>query len=202
MREMIEETTPYFLPCVEQPLDWPGLHGGGYHTLPMQQRAPVAVLHGNPAGGDISTLTRALNALQRVSWRVNGAVLDVARGLSKVMEVGEVVSAKLQDPPAKPHWLTPGLGKENMTEQQLVEFKAWKRSVAETHTQNKLKGQKFGRMKLAFHVAEKLRHQPELFFVYFADHRGRFYPYTTGISPQGSDLQKALLEFSKGKPLL
>src|SRR5690606_34526567 len=32
MREMIEETTPYFLPCVEQPLDWPGLHGGGYHT--------------------------------------------------------------------------------------------------------------------------------------------------------------------------
>src|SRR5690606_26359332 len=44
LREMIEETTPYFLPCVEQPLDWPGLHGGGFHTLPMQQRAPVAVL--------------------------------------------------------------------------------------------------------------------------------------------------------------
>jgi len=201
LREMIEETTPYFLPCVEPPLDWPGLHGGGFHTLPMQQRAPVAVLHGNPAGGDISTLVRALNTLQRVAWRVNGAILDVARGLAKVGEFGEIVSAHLQGMPDKPHWLVSGMKKEDMTPEQQVEFKAWKRAVAETHTQNKLKGQKFGRMKLAFHVADKLRHQPELYFVYFADNRGRFYPYTTGISPQGSDLQKALLHFAKGKPL-
>lgn len=201
MREMIEETTPYFLPCVEKPLDWAGIHGGGYHTLPMQQRAPVAVLHGNPAGGDCTTLVRALNVLQSVKWQVNGDILDVARALAKTAETDELVTSRMQEPPAKPYWLTSGMKAADMTEAQQVEFKAWKRACAECHTQNKLKGQKFGRMKLAFHVADKLRHQPELYFVYFADSRGRFYPYTTGISPQGSDMQKALLRFAEGKPL-
>lgn len=201
MREMIEETTPYFLPCVEKPLDWGGISGGGFHTLPMQQRAPVAVLHGNPGGGDLTILLRALNTLQSVPWQINGRILDVARGLSKGRGSEEVVTAKMEDPPTKPSWLTSGMKAADMSEDQQAVFKAWKRACAEVHTQNKLKGQKFGRMKLAFHVAEKLRNQPELFFVYFADNRGRFYPYTTGVSPQGSDLQKALLRFAQGLPL-
>lgn len=37
--------------------------------------------------------------------------------------------------------------------------------------------------------------------MHFADTRGRLYPYAYGINPQGSDMQKALLEFAEGKPL-
>lgn len=43
---------------------------------------------------------------------------------------------------------------------------------------------------------------PTIYFVYFADFRGRLYPMTYGLNPQGSDLQRALLTFAEGKPLL
>lgn len=202
MRDMIEETMPYFLPCVERPKDWLGLHGGGFHTLAMQQRAPVAVLRGNPGGGDITVLTKALNVLQSVRWQVNGEVLDIARGIARIMETHEIVSVTPPPLPEKPHWLNDDTKVDELDEQRALEFRAWKWATAQAHTERKLKGQKFGRMKMAFFVAEKLRHQPEVYFVYFADHRGRCYPYTSGISPQGSDLQKALLRFAEGKPLL
>lgn len=50
-------------------------------------------------------------------------------------------------------------------------------------------------------VATKFVEYDALHFVYFCDFRGRKYAMTTGVSPQGSDLQKALLHFAEGKPL-
>jgi DNA-directed RNA polymerase len=51
-------------------------------------------------------------------------------------------------------------------------------------------------------TARKFADYPAIYFVYFLDFRSRKYAQTTGINPQGSDLQKALIEFADGKPLL
>ena len=47
----------------------------------------------------------------------------------------------------------------------------------------------------------QLKDYPHLYFVHFLDSRGRDYVLSSGLSPQGSDLQKSLLEFAEAKPL-
>jgi DNA-directed RNA polymerase len=90
---------------------------------------------------------------------------------------------------------------EDMIPSQQEEFVHWKRLKAEWFTQMKLRGTKYGRFYTATTVADKFRDFPSIYFVYFADFRGRLYAQTTGVSPQGSDMQKALLRFANGKPL-
>lgn len=201
IREVVAESMPFFAPCVEQPLDWNTPHDGGFHTPEMKYFTPTAIRGGNKAGGDVTNLLQAINALQAVKWKINTDVLEAMKAVARVTETEELVSAEPPAQPSKPSFLVPDLDKDTLTEDQKREFKTWRRAMAEWHTQLKLKGQKYGRMYTALRIAEKFKDNPELHFVYGADFRGRFYPSTSGVSPQGSDMQKSLLTFAEGKPL-
>jgi DNA-directed RNA polymerase len=144
----------------------------------------------------------AANAMQRTSWRVNTRILSILYGLSEAgVHTDEIVSTHDKPKPPPPAWLTPGMTKEQMTKEQDNQFHAWKRVMAEWYTEKKLSGTKFARFYAATRAAEMFKEYPALHFVYFADSRGRFYPMTYGVNPQGSDMQKALLTFGVGKPL-
>lgn len=200
----IVETTPYFLPCVEPPKDWVSIRDGGFHTPEMRRMQPFAVRsHGGWSefeDHDITTPLAAINALQRVPWRINGRMLDTIRLVSRHFDMEEILSQAEMPAPPKPSWLADQKF-EQMTPDQQGEFVKWKRDKSEWFTSMKLRGTKYGRFYTATTVAEKFRAFPAIHFVYFADFRGRLYAQTTGVSPQGSDMQKALLEFAEGKPL-
>jgi DNA-directed RNA polymerase len=133
---------------------------------------------------------------------VNAKILDVVQSLlQEGIEVGEILSTKPKPKPDPPGWLTPDMKKEDMGTDRLSQFVAWKKMVAEWHTKRKLSMTQFGRMYSATRTAEYFRNVDAIYFVYFADYRGRLYPMTYGVNPQGSDLQKGLLTFSKGEPL-
>lgn len=200
IRSLIEDTMPYYLPCIEKPMDWVSVHNGGYHTPGMRKMANSAILNGNIGKGDPTEIMEALNALQSVKWVVNNEVLDVAKELSKSMETEELVSNAELSKPVKPDFLE-DVSKEDMSAAQKAEFKKWKRDMAEWHTQMKLRTQRYGRMFNVFRVGSQFKNEREIYFVYHADFRGRFYPFTTGLNPQGSDLQRACLKFAEGKPL-
>ena len=200
IREMVEETMPYFMPCIEQPKDWVSVHDGGFHTPAMQKMASSAILNGNAGRGDTREILQAMNILQRVKYQINNRVLDVAKEIAKITETEEIVSTNDPDKPERPEFLET-VEKKDMTEEQKIIFKRWKRDMAEYHTQIRLRSQAYGRMFNVFRISDKFKDEKELFFVYHADFRGRFYPYTTGPNPQGSDLQRAVLQFSDGKPL-
>lgn len=215
VRELIDQikgyvaiTSPVYGPCVEQPHDWTSMVGGGYHTDAMRRTHPFLVKAHAVARDllmkheDWDTVTTAVNAMQRTSWRVNTKVLDVAREVSKYRDAGEIVGQQEQPRPAAPAWLVSEASKELRSAKQEAEFKLWKRQMAEWYTQRKLRGVQYGRFYSAMRAADMFRDEPELFFVYFLDSRGRAYPLTYGLSPQGSDLQKALITFATGKPLL
>jgi Autographiviridae RNA polymerase len=200
------ETTPYFLPCVEQPKDWTSVTDGGFHTKEMRRMMPWMVKthpsqRDNFREADMSQELAAINSLQRVEWRVNRALLDAVRLVAKHFDMDEIISQAETPRPTKPSWLADGMGKDDMDESQLEEFVRWKRGVAEWHTERKIRGTKWGRFSNAMKIATKFEEYDKLWFVYFEDFRGRKYVQTTGISPQGSDLQKALLEFANGKTL-
>ncbi len=205
IKGFIIETTPYYLPCVEPPKDWASIRDGGFHTAEMRRMQPFAVRsHGGWSefeDHDLSTPLAAMNALQRVPWRINGPMLDAIRLVARHFDMEEILSQAEMPAPPRPAWLLPGMKKEQMDPQRQAEFIQWKRDKAEWFTQMKLRGTKYGRFYTATTVAEKFRSFPEIFFVYFADFRGRLYAQTTGVSPQGSDMQKALLHFAAGKPL-
>lgn len=204
---LITETTPYAMPCIEKPKDWISYRDGGWHTTEMRRILPhcVTIRAGNQGlyeQADMGRVLQAINTLQGVEWRINKKVLDTVLLVAKHMDMDEIISQAEVPRPCKPMWLTDGLKKEEMSPDQLLEFRDWKHQVAEWHTEMKLRGTKTGRFYTATRIADKFKDYPKIFFVYGADFRGRLYSQTTGINPQGSDMQKALLEFAVGKPLL
>lgn len=198
-KEFIEEMTPFHMPCIEQPKDWISVHDGGYHTPGMRKLVNSAISKGN-SGGNPAQILEAINTLQRVKWQVNVRVLEVAKELSKFVETEEIVSTSDIDKPERPEFLG-YKEKEDLNEQEKVEFKKWKRNMSEFYTQVLLKKQSYSRMFNVFRIADKFKDELELFFVYSADFRGRLYPFTSGVNPQGSDLQKGVLTFKDGKAL-
>lgn len=204
--DFVVETTPYFEPCVEPPKDWVSIDDGGFHTTEMRRLSPWMVqaypgARDDYRAADLSNEMAAVNALQRVQWRVNGGMLDAVTNISHHFDMEEIIAQAELPKPVKPIWLTGEMTKETMTPSQLGEFRMWKRAVAEWHTTEKVRGTKSNRFYNAVRVARKFRDYPGIYFVYFVDFRGRKYVKSTGVSPQGSDLQKALIEFGEGKPL-
>ena len=208
IKGLFEVSRPLYGPCVEPPLDWTRVDFGGFHTERMRRRhryvvkAPAAcreLFRDRP----IPMVLQGVNALQRTAWAINTQVLDAITATVRAgVEFGELVAEVSPNPkPIKPDWLDMDPGKDARTVEQEASFRAWKRDMAEWYTQQKLRGAKWGRFNAAVRTAQLFRDEHSLFFVYFLDSRGRAYPLTYGVSPQGSDIQKALLHFSEGKPL-
>lgn len=198
--EFIAGATPMTLPCVEPPLDWINPNHGGYHSEAMRRQSPCCV-RGRPFiqdDADVPPMVlRALNRVQRDRWAINTRVLDAVLLVSKHFDVGEVLSQAEYPKPERPEWLTEDMGRDSMTPEQLNQFTLWKAEVRDWHTEVRIRGVQWGRYYEAIRVAERFRDLP-IYFVYQCDYRGRFYAMTRGVSPQGSDLQKALLMAGEG----
>ncbi|QVR48654.1 DNA-directed RNA polymerase [Stenotrophomonas phage BUCT609] len=205
--EFVIEMAPYWTPCVEPPKDWTSLSEGGYHTAEMRSMDPYMVhTHGSARKhfehADLTKEYACINALQRTKWRVNARMVDIITNVSYHHDMKEIMMQADMPKPRKPGFLQGDLKEADMTEEQVKEFKRWKREMAGWHTDEKLRKLKGYRFGQSMQIARKFMHEPAIYFVYFRDFRGRYYVKTNGISPQGSDLQKALIEFGDGKPLL
>lgn len=206
IKGMVEVTTPMYGPCVEPPHDWTAFNVGGFHTPALRRVHPYLVkAHGAARGllGDhyMPTVLAATNALQRTAWAINTRMLDTVIELAKTMNLGEVVTMRDAVKPAPPAWLADKEKGAELSVEQDAEFLAWKREMADWYTKRKIQGVSYGRFYAATRTASTFRDYPALHFVYFADSRGRLYPLTYGVNPQGSDMQKALLHFATGKKL-
>jgi DNA-directed RNA polymerase len=165
--------------------------------------APCCI-RGRPRVEDLTDVPeiplRALNVLQSRSWRINGEVLATVDAVGQRFDVGEVLAQAELPKPQSPEWMTEDVKKEDMTPYQLAEFQIWKTEMREWYTDNKSRGVQWGRYYEAIRVARQFRDVP-FWFVYQYDYRGRAYANTRGVSPQGSDLQKALLRSADGVPI-
>jgi DNA-directed RNA polymerase len=200
------ESSPYFLPCIEPPKDWVRYDDGGWHTEEMRRLTPYAVK--SSAMGreeleqaDLSESLAALNAMQGTAWRINRRILETLAALGGKVDLGEVLAQGEHPRPSKPEWLANKMDAEDMTEEQLKEFRSWKKETAQWYSTTRERVIKWGRYRQAMSVARRFEEQDRIYFVYFCDFRDRKYALTSGVSPQGSDLQKALLEFADGSPV-
>lgn len=210
VKAYVSITMPVYGPCVEPPLDWAFGETGGFHTKEMRRANPTLV-HGRAASRNLGRTTdmpivyKAVNALQRTAWAVNVRMLNTVYAIAKEFSTKEIVSLNDSPAPAKPEWLKEEwtkAPKDQWPADKLAEFRFWKMETAEWYTQRKLLGSRYARFYSATRAAEMFRDYPAIYFVHFADSRGRLYPLTYGLNPQGSDLSKALIHFAEAKPVV
>ncbi|WKC56418.1 DNA-dependent RNA polymerase [Stenotrophomonas phage c9-N] len=205
--DFVTSHAPYWTPCIEPPKDWTALDDGGYHTPEMRALDPYLVhTHGSARRffevADMSKEYKCINALQRTKWRINRRMLDAITNISHHHDMEEILMQADNPKPQRPMNVRQDVKAEDMGEEERAAFFAWKREMTNWHTDEKLRKLKGFRFSAVMQCARKFADYPAIYFVYFMDFRGRKYVKTNGVSPQGSDLQKALIEFGEGKPML
>lgn len=194
--KLLEEFQPLYMPLVEEPQDWGVGVTGGYHSERMKAVFNSPFI-GEFKKGTESTLLESINALQKVKWKINTSILDTIKSMVPLRDFQEIIGPNSFNKPVFPTVIDKD--KSLYTEDDKVIFSEWKNDTREWYTENKRRVQLRSRMTMAIRVAEKFRKENNIFFVYQADFRGRMYARSMGISPQGSDMQKALITFAKAE---
>lgn len=207
--DAMAEMTPVRLPMVHPPKDWTNPWDGGYLT---DLGGPVSVLKSHNQKYletleqiDMPDVYNALNALQKVQWRVNKPVLDVALAIwDEGIAVGSLGDESM---PAKREFSRPPVPNQwegrvsEWKQQQPEEFKKWCRWAAEVHKEHDRRFAKRIACQGILTVARKMADEPVIYFPHAMDFRGRVYPIPSHLQPQGSDLAKGILTFANGKRL-
>ena len=189
-------------PTIIPPDDWVTNDQGGY-WLPELRAKTKLVKTSHPLAKErlrniSETVLNAVNALQRTEWVVNQPVLDVLKEVWRSgLEVGIPKSTPIPLPECP---FPPDKKTSSMTPEELLVFKEWKFNVTQLRSDDKERLSKCFEVQRVIRMASEYQGAP-LFFVYQCDFRGRMYPSSSALSPQGGDFNKALLKFSRGKAL-
>lgn len=194
------ESFGMFSPMLHKPLDWAPGRVGGYLTPEMREVARLVLgppsLSKKALHESSEEFFQALNGLQGTAWAVNREILQVVRTMAADGSLKEVVRDVGIKVPDYPEHLE-GVAFEDRTAEQQEEHKLWVQAAREAHALIAKQTSASLRYVRILEDANNLKDAEEFFFVWSVDSRGRMYPRTYGMSPQGSDLQKALLRFAK-----
>lgn len=197
---------PMIIPPVPWSVDNDGNISGGYTTPRMFNSVPFVKANNsdhkefirlNPPKQHI----QAINKLQATAWRINTEVYEVQRELFKTGKGGNQIPRYMPMPlPDFPRELK-DIPVERLSPAQQQRVLDWKIATKAIHTENRLNKGKVLTYKMTIDGATDYLKHDEFYFVYNADFRGRVYCATTGLSPQGNDIAKSLLQFAEGVPM-
>lgn len=204
--EMNEMGSPDPMPCIIPPEDWTSPTDGGYYSPQMRGRTRLVKnrqrrVRPEVAEAEMPAVLSAINAMQATGWRVNKRVLDVMREVwHRNLQIGMPRSDKYEIPPCPlPEDVKGGDLAED--DPRRLAFEDWKASARELHTMEKERKAQNLAVARTVRIAGEMAGYDAFWYVYQCDFRGRVYSTTTGLSPQGTDQSKGLLEFAEGKPL-
>lgn len=192
----------YHTPLIEKPIDWEGMHGGGFHSprfkYPLiKTEVPISEYK------DISPRTlSAINRLQSTPWKVNKKILEVMLHASEY----DLGWGGLPTTYTAKNYLTScphtDIHKDFMTKEQKEERKMWRAQSAPHYLEQESRASKVLSLKRVLIEANRFKENDKLYFAYFLDFRGRIYPKASNLQPQGTDFVKALLMFHDGHPIV
>ncbi|TXR49915.1 DNA-directed RNA polymerase [Phyllobacterium endophyticum] len=200
--EIVKFFVPVWKPCIIEPRKWSDLRNGGYHgTLSgkhpvvkgrMHDRQYVSTLR----KADMSLVYEGLNALQGTRWAVNKPIFDLMDAVAGRTTLGGLPDVDKEEP-REP--LNLPENRDDWTASDLSHFREWKAYNAQVHKDNFEKEQDVSVIAQAMETARQFRDVDQFYFPWNFDSRGRAYPIARGLQPQGSDWQKALLQFAVGR---
>ena len=177
-------------PMLCEPNDWTEEFKGGYLTNDLRKLTKLIrtrIPRRCPLLKDSKALAM-LNLLQKVPYRINDRVLELANFcMEHRITVGKFRAEEPSPPPPKPEpW-------ETASEEDKLSYR---RMRTELEDLNSALAQKNYRTTEALYVANK--YKKDTFWIPWSfDFRGRVYPITTSLSPQGTDFDKSLIYFEE-----
>ncbi|QDH46236.1 putative DNA-dependent RNA polymerase [Aeromonas phage LAh2] len=190
-------------PLLIPPRDWDeeGFNGGYYGDMRFKcprffKGTSQQLEFMKTEGTDLTTVLTMLNYHQKVKWRINNRMLGLVKNMvANGFETDCVISKLALIPPERPDFLDAG---GELTEAQSEAFTKWKRLKRDWHTKTMQRGKKAIVMNGVLREAEELAGLMQFYFAYQADDRSRMYAVCGSVNPQGSDLQKAMLQSAVG----
>jgi DNA-directed RNA polymerase len=198
----LEGLHPVVLPMVAPPLRWepanlgtdgavvnPPVRGG----FRFQQRDSFPMVRRDKQPQSAPRIAYdTVNKLQESSWKINRQVLDVVVELkARGGGMAGIPQLELKVYPARPDDIA-------VNEASRKQWRGLKHAVVVENLKRK-------QVRRAFFntlgVAEKFQHETAFYFPHSFDFRGRVYPLSSYLTPQGDDLSRALLTFAVGKPV-
>lgn len=191
-------------PMIIPPQDHTTMFDGGYLTdidrrgtyknrhITNKQRREVA-----DAFVKAEKLKAALNKAQNVGYMVNKPVLELVQA-ARAQGIGIGMPSTRQAP--KPEWRLDGVPREQYDARELEDFNEWKMLMREWYGTERKRVSRLRGTATTLEICEEFKDEPAMYFPTCVDWRYRLY-FKSALNPQGSDLQKALLTLSKGKPL-
>ena len=192
-----EELTPMAGPMVCKPRAWTNPYDGGYlSTRHPLVRTTSKLIHAELENAHMPQAYRALNAMQDTAYSVNDKVLAV---MGQVWDAG----GTLGDVPARDDEPLPEfIEDDSRTTREEEEYRKQHRARSRViHRDNHELVAHRLRLMRTLRMANKFSHYDAIYFPYNLDWRGRVYPLSTDLQPQGDDFAKALLQFAEGKPI-
>ncbi len=200
IRSDMENHAPIHYPTVIPPLPWGPSLTGGYHGTLKGVQPLVRQYRADPSyysKAKMPEVYDALNAVQDTPWTINTEVLDVLRVLRD--GDGETAGLPRFEPPA----IRQAPQKADFKDPEVFEEKlaAWKREKTELLDVEVPRASKVREVDATLRVADKFADRLRIWFPHNLDWRGRMYPIPNFLQPQGSDLERGLLLFYRGKAL-
>jgi len=181
-------------PMLCEPNDWTEEFKGGYLTNDL--RKLTRLIRTRVSGGctllQDSKALSMLNLLQKVPYRINDRILELANFcMEHRITVGKFRAEEPTPPPPKPEpW-------ETASEEDKISYRRMRTDIED---QNSALAQKNYRTTEALYVANK--YKGDTFWIPWSfDFRGRVYPIPTSLSPQGTDFDKSLIYFEEEGPV-
>lgn len=196
------ETAIKYTPTIIPPKPWTTPYDGGYygaatlgvHLIRLKEIVQTKELreYTRKLGAvDLSNIYSVLNHMQETPFIINKRILQVLKEIyASGGELGGV-------PRTTPYATLPKLPDDV----DMDVLKEHKRKQVAIHLQESARKSRALRAYIALQTAEKFAQYEKIYFPWNIDYRGRCYPIPTAISPQGDDIQKALLLFAEPSPL-
>jgi DNA-directed RNA polymerase, mitochondrial len=193
---------PVYMPMVCQPEPWTSPDDGGYITLPVR-----LVSHSKFnskklwEAGEIQMRAEVINHIQSVPFRIDSGILDIATEAYRNGHRSVPVSDAGIQFPQRP-WQTRAekLHLLQFRPDVVKEFNAAMSDIYAKFYASVTIGKRIAFLR-TLSVARSFLAYDNIWFPWCMDYRGRYYPIPSGLSPQGDDLGKALLQFAKATPM-
>ena len=179
---------PLAYPMLIEPNDWTtdGKHGG--YLLNEVMRGYPMVRRGKQGSIQGETPVAFLNKLQKVGYRINPFIADVAETLQeRQISVGKFIPIIEIPLPPKPVDIA-----DNKDAR-----KTYRRAAAEVMNTNANAFRRSCRTRMTMKAVSKFRDRDQFFIPWSFCYRGRAYPIPAFLTPQDTDFGKSLLRFSE-----
>ena len=208
---------PLYMPCVIPPRPYTSPCDGGYHTG-LVKGVPLIKVTNDPGYIDVISLPEnvermspvyeAVNLAQNTAWRVNTKVLEVMKELWEKNIAVDCLPRREDYPmPVCPKCQRPvdentdHNGKHLCFLEDPDVLRQWKRHASLVRGSNMSAFSKRLSIHRLLWIANKYKDDPEMYFPYQLDFRGRLYATPQILNPQGADQAKGLLLFAHPKPI-